>query len=47
MKRAFFPDRNGVIIEQVESSRARESGCRIAPARPDAVRLLLTENMAL
>ena len=47
MKRAFFPDRDGVIIEQVESIRARERGCRIAPAPPDAARLLLTENMAL
>ena len=47
MKRAFFPDRDGAIIEQVESIRVRERGCRIAPALPDAARLLLTENMAL
>ena len=46
MKRAFFPDRDGVIIEQVESIRACERGCRTAPALPDAARLLLTENMA-
>ena len=47
MKRAFFPDRDGAIIEQVKSIRKRERGCRIAPAPPDAVRFLLTENMAL